>query len=132
MMVYVSLVLAEGADISAGPLGWVTAGTSVGLLGPILYWVFYVRWPANDRLLAENQVRHDAQLLAKDETIKEQSIRYDTSMKEQRNDFRDIVQKTLTHCEQSELRKDALIAEKDRLIGELQKVLFAQDAKVMK
>ncbi len=93
-----------------------------GLLGLVLVWLFYVRWPANDKIIKDMIEKHDAQLEKKDLKMIEERAKHDQIEKEQRTDFRDMAQAILTHCEKGDMRKESEITE-------LRKLLFAQQGK---
>ena len=90
-------------DVVSGLPGWVVAITTVGLLGPVLYWLCYVHLPAKDTQM-------EKLIKAKDDLAKELADRneknvakiveaYEKESQGARNEFKTAISTILTHCE---------------------------------
>ncbi len=68
------LVLAQAAVATdpTGLTGWIAAGSTVGLLGPVLYWLCYVHLPKKDTQLEKLVADHALAAAKKDEDHRKQ------------------------------------------------------------
>lgn len=79
------LLAIDGGDV---PGGWAAFGSTLTLLGPVLYWLCYVHLPAKDKQIKELIEQKDAQISAL-------IAKHDATEKEQRLDFRQALDATI-------------------------------------
>lgn len=87
MPAFALLVIAQAQtpDPISGGAGWVGAG----LLGAVLGWLLFFHLPSKDKQLKEFIDGKDAQLAAKDAHVERMAAKFDESLKELQEFFRE-------------------------------------------